>query len=58
MKGSPAWGLAVHPPDGRFRIEHPSGQAEVYLELGPDGRVTGAGMIRTARKLMDGLVFP
>ena len=57
LKGSPAWGLAVRPADGRFRIEHPSGLAEVFLEIGPEGRVVGAGTIRTARKLMDGVVF-
>jgi 4-oxalomesaconate tautomerase len=57
MKGSPAWGLAVRPADGRFRIEHPSGAAEVFLDIGPEGRPIGAGTIRTARKLMDGVVF-
>jgi 4-oxalomesaconate tautomerase len=57
MKGSPAWRLAVRPEDGRFRIEHPAGLMEVFLEIGPEGRIVGAGTIRTARKLMDGLVF-
>jgi 4-oxalomesaconate tautomerase len=57
MSGSPAGGLAVRPDDGRFRIEHPSGVAEVYLEIDAAGRVVGAGTVRTARKLMDGVVF-
>jgi 4-oxalomesaconate tautomerase len=58
MPGSPAWALARRPEDGRYRIEHPTGAAEVYLDLDPVGRVTGAGVIRTARKLFSGLVFP
>lgn len=55
---SPAHGLASLPADGRFRIEHPSGAAEVYLDHDQTGRVRAAGTIRTARKLFDGRVFP
>lgn len=58
LPGSPAAGLATIPEDGRFLIEHPTGAAEVLIEQGADGSVTGAGTLRTARKLMDGLVFP
>lgn len=58
LPGSPAAGLAVIPPGGRYLIEHPSGAAEVLIETAPDGRVTGAGTLRTARKLFDGRVFP
>lgn len=54
---SPAAKLAKLPIDGRFLIEHPGGVAEVLLDI-RDGLVTGAGTIRTARKLFDGLVFP
>ncbi|MDG3041802.1 4-oxalomesaconate tautomerase [Roseicyclus marinus] len=54
----PAARLAVLPSDGPFRIEHPTGMAEVVLERGADGQITAAGSLRTARKLMDGLVFP
>lgn len=57
LPDSPAAALARVPADGRFRVEHPTGVAEVYLEIRED-RVTGAGTIRTARKLMDGRVFP
>jgi 4-oxalomesaconate tautomerase len=58
LPGSVADGLARLPPDGRFLVEHPTGAAEVFLDVGPDGRVIGAGTIRTARKLFDGQVFP
>jgi 4-oxalomesaconate tautomerase len=54
---TPAAKLANLPPDGRFRIEHPGGATDVLLEI-HDGQVTGAGTIRTARKLFDGRVFP
>ncbi|WP_338051971.1 4-oxalomesaconate tautomerase [Roseicyclus persicicus] len=54
----PAARRAVLPPDGLFRVEHPTGAAEVMLERDAAGRITGAGTLRTARKLMDGLVFP
>ena len=53
----PAQSLAQLPTDGRFRVEHPTGALEVFLDIGPDGAVRGAGSIRTARKLFDGLVF-
>jgi 4-oxalomesaconate tautomerase len=56
--GGPAAGLARVPPNGRFRIEHPSGAAEVFLDVAQDGSLRGAGTVRTARKLFDGLVFP
>ncbi|MBP7002777.1 4-oxalomesaconate tautomerase [Amaricoccus sp.] len=56
--GSPAAALARVPADGRFLIEHPGGAAEVFLDLGPDGALRGAGTVRTARKLFDGRVFP
>jgi 4-oxalomesaconate tautomerase len=58
LPGSPAHALARVPSDGRFRVEHPSGALEVFLDIGPDGTVRGAGTIRTARKLFDGRVFP
>ncbi|WP_102224587.1 4-oxalomesaconate tautomerase [Acidimangrovimonas sediminis] len=58
LPGSPAAGVAMLPPDGRYRIEHPSGAAEVLIARDAEGRVTGAGTLRTARKLMDGRVFP
>lgn len=54
----PAAALASLPEDGVFRIEHPTGAAEVMLERDASGAVIAAGTLRTARKLMDGLVFP
>ncbi|MEO8241910.1 MAG: 4-oxalomesaconate tautomerase [bacterium] len=58
LPGSPAAALAVLPQDGRFRIEHPSGAVEVLIEQDAAGTVIGAGTLRTARKLFEGLVFP
>jgi len=58
MKGSTAYALAQLPKGGIFHIEHPTGAAEVYLDIGADGDVKSAGTIRTARKLMDGVVYP
>ena len=58
LQGSPSAALARIPADGRFGIEHPTGAAEVLIEQDAAGHVIGAGTLRTARKLMDGLVFP
>jgi len=58
LAGSPAAAVARVPADGRFLIEHPTGAAEVLIETDAGGAVTGAGTLRTARKLMDGRVFP
>lgn len=54
----PAAGLAQPPKAGRFAIEHPTGTSEVLIQTAPDGSITGAGTLRTARKLMAGRVFP
>lgn len=58
LAGSPAQDLAVQPSDGRYQIEHPTGSMEVFLDIGDDGELLGAGSVRTARKLFDGMVFP
>lgn len=58
LPGSTAASLACLPEDGRFRIEHPTGTAEVLIEQDDAGRVIAAGTMRTARKLFDGRVFP
>ena len=50
--------LAVLPADGVFAVEHPTGAAEVLIERDSAGEVVAAGTLRTARKLMDGRVFP
>lgn len=58
VEGSPAAELAVIPQDGRFAIEHPSGAAEVLIEMDESGGIVAAGTLRTARKLFAGMVFP
>ena len=55
---SPAAGVAQMPLSGPLRIEHPAGTLEVLLERDRSGAVFGAGVLRTARKLFDGVVFP
>ena len=59
LAGSPAHRLA-RMPEGRspaVGVEQPSGITEAALELDAAGTVTQAGIIRTARKLMEGRVF-
>ena len=58
LDGTPAAGFASIPEDGRYLIEHPTGAAEALIQKNETGVMVGAGMLRTARKLMDGLVFP
>jgi 4-oxalomesaconate tautomerase len=53
--------LAVPGPGSQLSIEHPSGAVGVEVEIDSSvvpPRVLRAGVIRTARKLFDGLVFP
>jgi 4-oxalomesaconate tautomerase len=42
----------------RVDVEHPTGHLHVEVELDPAGRVRRSGVVRTARKLFDGTVFP
>jgi 4-oxalomesaconate tautomerase len=58
LSEGPAHELAHPPADGRFSIEHPSGAAEIFLDVASDGSVRAAGTLRTARKLFEGKVFP
>ena len=47
--------------DGLVRIEHPTGVFDVYVELDGAGaatRLRTSAVVRTARKLSDGLVWP
>ncbi|MEW5424206.1 4-oxalomesaconate tautomerase [Amorphus sp. 3PC139-8] len=47
-------------PEGREKalsIEHPTGEFTVIATLDEAGEVASAGVLRTARKLMDGVVF-
>jgi 4-oxalomesaconate tautomerase len=51
---------AVKPGQTRFDIEHPTGHLEVEAEVNTrqPPAVIRAGVVRTARKLFDGAVFP
>jgi 4-oxalomesaconate tautomerase len=59
VEGSPAAEVATV-PEGRVKtlsIEHPSGEMTCVMTMGENGEVETAALLRTARKLMDGLVF-
>ena len=58
LKEGAAAAIASLPKDGSFRIEHPSGAVDLMIEQDAEGQITAAGTLRTARKLMDGRVFP
>lgn len=61
LPGSVAAGLArVDPASAVVTLEHPTGSfdATIRLHLNGEPIVERAGIIRTARKLMDGQVFP
>lgn len=60
VPGSVAEGLARVPDGARkaLPIEHPSGEMTVIAHLDAGGAVARTEVLRTARKLMDGLVFP
>ena len=59
IEGSPAHAVA-RVPDGRSKtlgVEHPTGVTECVVTVDENGQPVEAGMLRTARKLMDGVVF-
>ena len=62
LDGAAGGGLAeVKPGQTRFDIEHPTGHLEVEAEddqASQPARVVRSGVVRTARKLFDGTVFP
>lgn len=59
LAAGPAARIAKVPPGARkaLSIEHPSGEFTVIATLGADGSLRSAGVLRTARKLFDGVVF-
>lgn len=59
VPGSPAADVAVLPPGDRktLSVEHPTGEMSCVLELDAAGQVRTAALLRTARKLMDGVIF-
>ena len=62
LPGAPAGDLLTGGRDGVVSLEHPTGafDAAVSVHVDDAGEVTveRAGIIRTARKLMDGIVYP
>lgn len=59
VPGSPADAVA-EVPDGDTKtlsVEHPTGEMSCVLRVDAAGNVESAALLRTARKLMDGLVF-
>lgn len=61
LPGTPAGALTDPPADDTLVLEHPTGSFAAVVALdttGAEPRVERAGIIRTARKLMDGEVFP
>ncbi len=59
LKGSPAAELATVGSGSprSLQIEHPGGEMTVVATLDEAGTVASAAILRTARKLMDGVVF-
>ena len=59
IPGSPAAEVAVIPDGVRktLSVEHPTGEMSCVLETDETGAVRTAALLRTARKLMDGVVF-
>lgn len=58
-EGSPAAAVAAV-SDGMTKtlcVEHPTGVTECVVTVDADGAPVEAGMLRTARKLMDGVIF-
>lgn len=58
LEGSTAYGLADRGEgtERHLAIEHPTGEMTVIAALDSEGGVASAAILRTARKLMDGLV--
>lgn len=59
LEGSPAAEVAAIPEGSRktLSVEHPTGEMTCVLEVSDTGEVASAALLRTARKLMDGVVF-
>lgn len=59
LPAGPAARIASVPPGERksLSIEHPTGEFTVIATLDADGALRSAGVLRTARKLFDGVVF-
>lgn len=59
IPASPAAEVAQIPEGSRktLSVEHPTGEMSCVLDLDDAGNVASAALLRTARKLMDGVVF-
>lgn len=59
IPGSPAAEVAKIPagPRKTLSVEHPTGEMSCVLETDENGAVVSAALLRTARKLMDGIVY-
>jgi len=59
LPGSPAYEVAGIPTGSRktLSVEHPTGEMSCVLEVNDLGEVVSSALLRTARKLMDGVVF-
>lgn len=58
IEGTPAHEVAkIDEGSDVVKLEHPTGVFDAIIELSPEG-VERSGIVRTARKLMDGLVYP
>ncbi|MFM9934867.1 MAG: 4-oxalomesaconate tautomerase [Novosphingobium sp.] len=59
ISGSPAAEVAQIPEGSRklLSVEHPTGEMTCLLETDETGAVRTAALLRTARKLMDGVVY-
>jgi 4-oxalomesaconate tautomerase len=59
IDGSPAAAVAAVPTGSTktLGVEHPTGVTECVVTIDADGNPIEAGMLRTARKLMDGVIF-
>jgi 4-oxalomesaconate tautomerase len=59
LPGSVADGVARRVADGEpVRIEHPTGFLDVGIRPAPDGGVARTSVVRTARMIFDGTVYP
>ena len=59
IPGSPAAEVAntTDGPRKALSVEHPTGEMTCVLDLDRNGNVCSAALLRTARKLMDGIIF-
>lgn len=59
LPGSVAYELARIPPGSRKQmlVEHPGGATRVVVDTDAAGSIVSAGVVLTARKLFDGVVF-